>query len=388
MSAFINTPSAGAGERASRRNHIQSLDGIRGIAVIAVFFFHVRECFSGIPLIEAVVARGWFGVEVFFTLSGFLITRLLLQERESTGSVEIKDFYARRALRLVPAYLLVIAVTSAALLLAGTPTQVTEGLANLKYLLTYTTNFAVVFGVAFPLTLHFWSLAIEEQYYLLFPWLLRRQSVPRLAAVLAVSILSIASVRAIGFYWWPFYWPSGPTLNSLVYYFTPLRIDSILAGALAATVVSMPGAVAAVRRYAIKGWRTAVLIGALLMVVLRFGDLGSSELYVVWLPVMYTIVALLIIGVAGAGHGRLSVLESVVLVWIGRISYGFYLVHVLVIAAVTRIVESMPTSVGVRAAVVVVGAFVLTLFVSQAMYTIVEKPFLSLKKRFSHAGVA
>jgi peptidoglycan/LPS O-acetylase OafA/YrhL len=146
---------------------IPSLDGLRAMAVALVMLFH-----AGVPFLRS----GGVGVDVFFTLSGFLITTLLLREFRTYGGISLKNFYMRRFLRLMPALWLTVAFVLAACFLLGV--HAAWPLRDAAIALTYTTNWARVYGMVSPVTLHSgwivdsplahtWSLAVEEQYYLL-----------------------------------------------------------------------------------------------------------------------------------------------------------------------------------------------------------------------------
>src|SRR3954447_7260701 len=188
------------GEQPEARDRIPyspALDGLRGLAVLAVLLFH-----ASVPGVRG----GHLGVSVFFTLSGFLITTLLVVERRTTGRIVLHRFWARRARRLVPAMILTFFLV--AIVLKMSPESPNSGVlgdaiaaatwvANWRFILTGT-SYADLFALPSPFQ-HFWSLAVEEQFYLLFPLLLlvvlgRRRGHPRtwlLAAVL--SGLAVAS---------------------------------------------------------------------------------------------------------------------------------------------------------------------------------------------------
>jgi peptidoglycan/LPS O-acetylase OafA/YrhL len=151
---------------ASTQKRIPSLDGLRGVSIWAVLFAHIATHFSagwlGHPLVRMLSsASGYFGVTVFFVISGFLITRLLLNERERVGAVSLRGFYRRRAVRILPAFLLYAAVV----ICIGHPTLVQQ-----IYALSFTTSFA--FEQAYRPLQQLWSLSVEEQFYLIWPLLM------------------------------------------------------------------------------------------------------------------------------------------------------------------------------------------------------------------------
>src|ERR1019366_3641918 len=145
-----------------------SLDGLRCLAVLPVVWHHATPRPP-----SGLLGRGPLGVDLFFAISGFLITTLLLRERRDHGAVSAGRFYARRALRIFPAYYLVLGLTALRpwLWIPDSPTR-DHFLHNLPYWATYTSNWFIDFGVGYPVVFAFgWSLATEEQFYAVWPWL-------------------------------------------------------------------------------------------------------------------------------------------------------------------------------------------------------------------------
>src|ERR1019366_2756754 len=144
-----------------------SLDGLRCLAVLPVVWHHATPAPP-----SGLLGRGPLGVDLFFAISGFLITTLLLRERRAHGAVSVGRFYARRALRIFPAYYVVLGLT--ALRWLGMPASATRDhfLHNLPFWATYTSNWFVDFAPGHPVVFAFaWSLATEEQFYAVWPWL-------------------------------------------------------------------------------------------------------------------------------------------------------------------------------------------------------------------------
>src|SRR5665213_2363630 len=151
------------------RHRLPGLDGLRALSILLVILLHTiqrRSVTHAVPFVAYVFSNGGMGVLIFFVISGYLITTLLLREREKTGSISLKRFYIRRAFRIFPplyTYIAFIAVLGAASRLAGVNArEIITGL-------TLTRNYA--HGVYLWAFEHFWSLCIEEQFYLLWPGL-------------------------------------------------------------------------------------------------------------------------------------------------------------------------------------------------------------------------
>ena len=224
--------SSGGGGRRRGFGVVPGLDGIRAVAVVLVLLFH-----QGFPW----ASGGFLGVSVFFTLSGYLITSLLIAERTSTGGVGLVAFWRRRFRRLLPASLVCMGLVIAFGILAADPTQRAELAGDITASLAYVANwwflasgqsYADLFTAPSPL-LHFWSLAIEEQFYLLLPlaaWaaLTRTRAPIRTLTIGTLTALAatIAIPLAIG------------VSNDWYYYATPTRTPELLTGVLLALLLT------------------------------------------------------------------------------------------------------------------------------------------------------
>lgn len=327
-----------------RRN--RALDGLRALAVLGVVAFHMAGD----------IARGGFlGVSVFFVLSGYLITTLLLAERARTGSIDLRAFYLRRALRLYPA--LVVAVVLAAVLgVVATGSTSGDVAASSAGAMTYVTDITEAAGAPVGLLGHTWSLAIEEQFYILWPLALillaRRKWVLRgaLAAVAAATLVTAALHPAIG----------------RVSYFLPwTHVCGLLLGA--ALAVRRPRIAPAAAVLAL-----AVLLVAMATVA---GPFWTPLYFGGWLAVSL-LAAVLIASTTTEDPGRLQRgLASRPAVWLGRRSYGVYLFSAPITEAVNR---ELHASLRLRGLVVAVA----TLLIAEASYRWVESPFLRRKERY------
>ncbi|MET0416291.1 MAG: acyltransferase family protein [Actinoplanes sp.] len=288
------------------------IEGLRAVAVLLVVLAH-----AGVPL----VGGGYIGVDVFFVISGFLITSLLLREAERTGRISVARFYARRAVRLLPAAALVLIVTLVAARLFLPVVRLGEYardalasaayVANLRFADTGT-DYLRADQSPSPFQ-HFWSLAVEEQFYLVWPvlilasahlWRRRRPLAVVLGVLVAVSFALSVTETARSAPW--------------AYFGPHTRAWELGAGALLALaahrVHRLPGVVRAVL-----GWAG---LGAILLAAVSYDDATAYPGWRAALPVTGT-VALLAAG--GAGVGLL--LNRRPMQTIGRLSYGWYLWH-------------------------------------------------------------
>ncbi len=336
-----------------------ALDGTRALAVTAVLLFH-----GGVSWMSG----GYLGVSVFFTLSGYLITSLLLTEHARTGTVNAAAFYTRRARRLLPASLVCI-VSVCLMAWAGW----FEGVVSLKRDVmgavfqvfnwvklasgeSYADLTAAQAGIKKPLD-HYWSLAIEEQFYWLWPVafigllaLARRRRVTPFALVAVLTGLSAIAAPVIAQVWGP----------DAAYWATPARICEILAGALIACWLqgrSVPGRVGAL---------APISLAVLAVACVLFPD-GHGPAYQGALPLVAAVSAALILGLQAQGPVR-RLLSLPPFVGLGRISYGVYLYHWPVFVLIDRKGWALPVgaSLAVKCAI--------TLAVALASYYLVERP--------------
>ena len=328
------------------------VEGLRALAVVAVVLFHA----------EVGGAEGGFvGVDVFFVVSGFLITQLLLREMELGGTVSLHDFWARRARRLLPAscLTLVVTVVAARFLLAPSLLQDVGRDAVAAGLFVVNVVFADRLGDYFnaqlgdltpsPL-LHFWSLAVEEQFYLLWPatlvavarWLPRPESFRRNLLVV-IGVIAAASLAAS-------VWMTA-NQPTWAFYLLPARAVELLVGA-AVAVVGTGWATVDGRVRAATGWFGLL---AVVVAVVAYDEAVAFPGTAALLPVLATGLVVASGGFDGPSYGPVALLRLAPLTWIGRHSYAIYLWHwpALVLAEA----RWGPLSIGWRA-VVVAGSVV------------------------------
>jgi peptidoglycan/LPS O-acetylase OafA/YrhL len=359
-------------------DRLAGLDGLRAIAVTLVVLFHlgVRQ-----------LPGGYVGVDVFFPISGFLITGLLLRERAATGSVDIVGFWMRRARRLLPALSLVLVVCGAAAFLVGGDVLV-ELRRQMLGAVTFGYNWlAIADGSSYldattpELLRNLWSLAVEEQFYLVWPaMLLLLWTVPvrrvRLGLVVAVAVASAVAMAAL----------AGTGQTTRVYYGTDTHSFGLALGAALAIVRhDWPGFGAPATR---RGRTALALLGGFAVV----GLVAKAIVMPAAGPAMYqgglAIVALLaVLAIAsttapGSPLGRL--LDVAPLRWVGQRSYGLYLWHwplfVLVGAALGSDGAASAWGIGIV-------TLALTLVAAAFSYRFVETPIREIGLRRSAAAV-
>lgn len=347
-----------------------SLDGLRALAVVAVLLFHAEVSgFSG----------GYLGVSLFFTLSGYLITRLLLSEEERDGTIDLAGFYTRRAKRLLPAStacLIAVAIVAsttdwfAAVAdlrrdVIGAALQV----ANWVFLAgegSYQDLFADSAGQASPVE-HYWSLAIEEQFYWLWPIIFvlvaRRVRTPRHRLTVVAWATAVAALVA----------PLTAAVwgGDAAYWATPARASEILVGAVVAVVVHGRHLSDVDQR--VWRWAAPVGLGFLAAGVVLFPSSGGPA-FAGFLPLVGLTSGLVLIGLERSGPALTHrVLSSRPLVGLGRISYGVYLFHWPIFVLVDQ------PRVDADGATLLVLRLGLTLAMALMSYFALERPVRSLR---------
>lgn len=286
---------------------IPALDGLRVPAVLMVIAYHVDQ---------SVVPAGYWGVILFFVLSGYLITRLLSAETDQTGRVDLRSFYLKRGLRLYPALIVFSLV-----LVAATATDWSQ----VGPVLGYYANYARIAGVDLGLLTHTWFLAVMAHFYLLWPLVIA--AVPARFRLRTVGLLAVAAIawRIIAI---------GVMSPGWVYNATDTNAAALLVGCYLG--------VARPRPWRFSGWSIPALFT--LMLVPVFGEDGSLLLWGFFVALGLSVVAV------QYAVTRPAWLENRVLVWLGSITYGIYLWHYLFVRIDIPVWVALPVSVAAAAA--------------------------------------
>lgn len=285
----------------STHNRIPSLDGARAVSILMVIVchFHVGE--------KVLIDYGTLGVRIFFVISGFLITGLLLSELKSTGTISLKDFYLRRAFRILPAYYVFVIVVA---LLIPTGLTVAHYSDLLPALFYYSNYKQLAWSVAMT-----WSLSVEEQFYLLWPAALVLLGLAR-ATRCAFAVLLIApAFRVLSHLHW---WPSDPRIAF------ECTADALATGCLLAIFRDRLWSWSVYRRAIETGLALLLLVAVLLYIVL---DQPRAILWdVIAAPLLNVSIAVMLDRcMRFPKEGLAAVLNWKPLVWIGTISYSLYL---------------------------------------------------------------
>jgi peptidoglycan/LPS O-acetylase OafA/YrhL len=352
-------------QRLALRN-IPSLDGLRGVAVMLVVFYHFGLLLGFYPL------PGYLGVMMFFVLSGFLITWLLLRESDKTGDISLKQFYLRRSLRIFPAFYACWIFTVGLRIVTHNPVSWGYALSAFFYVSDYYLGLAKQ-GQHFMTQT--WSLGVEEQFYLLWPLLFwkGRNDLKKLATFLVVVILGVWVYRPIlrfGF---------GASPEYLQYTFD-CRIDGLFTGCLLAILLKQQRLGRLVKTACFSPFAPLLPICALAVTVHFSNSLGPNYAQIIGFPVEQVCVAILLVQlIALSQYAPWAWLNSAPARFMGRISYSLYLYHALSFhylpSPLRSWVEQSPVFVQVLAGIVISMAF------ATISYYFIERVFLKLKQK-------
>jgi peptidoglycan/LPS O-acetylase OafA/YrhL len=370
------------------KDRFPALDGIRAVAVTMVFLNHYGGGAHGgvvLQVLNEIRGRGWVGVDLFFVLSGFLITGILFDTRNDSHF--FKRFFARRSLRIFPVFYLVVAV-----LLALTPILHYEWRAGHLLFLVYMGNFwgnhdfslYDIFSANHPTFKveigHFWSLCVEEQFYLLWPivvWMVRdRIKLLWTAAGISVVALALRCVMLA---------MAGPVLaETWIIRTLPFRIDTLLMGGVLALLLRGPNA---------ERWqrlcRPLFLVAGLATLAIFFLSPEYDSPWMLTIGLSFT--GLASVGLIGmtlrSGSRSFRLFYQKPLRILGKYSYGFYIFHSLYIWAWIQFLIVLTNHFHSKAVAGVLALginFAVTFLVSKLSYDLFEVKFLRLKKMFEY----
>lgn len=339
--------------------NIPALDGMRAIAVFLVIIYHFG--FAQVP--------GGLGVLIFFVLSGFLITWLLLKENDSTGRISLRNFYLRRALRIFPAFYCFWLGTVALLAFTGRHIDWPHAISALFYTSNY---YQGIFKPADSFVSHTWSLAIEEQFYLLWPGIfyLFRKDIRRLSMVAGGLIL----------FTWIWRWVLQFAVHvdqSYIYRAFETRIDHLMVGCLLALTLRRGALDGVCHKLCRFSWMPLVSAALLFVSACIYGQSPYYRDAIGFVIEPLLVAVLLIQLIHFSSTPAWKWIHSRVLNWLGRISYSLYLYQQITLHPAHRLLEKFPVIIQLLAGI----AF--TIIMASASFYLVERYFLQLKQKFT-----
>lgn len=356
--------------------YFPGLNGLRAIAAFAVVLSHTTQSLGEFGLDPNILGKTFegtplglelagFGVSIFFTLSGFLITYLLLLEKEK-GSINIRDFYMRRILRIWPLYYLYLSLVLVTIYFWQLPLENN----SLLFYVFLMANIPAILGIPLPLLLHYWSLGVEEQFYAFWPWLMRMKNdkLIRISIVLIIVLMTLKIIFRIIAILYDF---DIPYLSIHI-----TRFHCMLLGCIGAMFLYRKNRtfIRITTHYA-----TQIICWILLLIAainqFHFFSVIDNELI--------SVIALcLILSQVQAGKKIIN-LENDVMDFLGKISYGIYVFHPLIIFYLSKAIGTGVIAGPVKLILVYLAVSAATILIAWLSYRYFEKPFLRLKLRYS-----
>jgi peptidoglycan/LPS O-acetylase OafA/YrhL len=352
------------------KGFIAELDGLRGIAILMVMV-HRFWPRTGVGVAADVAGAGWIGVDLFFVISGFLIAGILLDTKGDPAY--FRNFYARRALRIFPLYYLF--VIGVFVVFAGNPEFRERAGSPLWYLVHLGNVPEGLLGLAVPYWIApVWSLAIEEQFYLTFPWLVRFLDRRRLTIVLVSMLVLAPVIRLVTML-------AIPDHERVQYLFTLCRIDTIAIGCLLAVIV---------RSVDVERWRSRAKLAAfaalpgivVLAIASRLDRTSEFDRVFGYSVVAIGCAAIVALVILSRGSRSTMVLRLAPLRYLGKLCFGLYLLH--------RPADTVVSALGHRLGIhhdlwLLIPKIGVAIVFATISWRLIERPFLHLKDRFATA---
>ena len=357
---------------------LPEVDGLRFFAISLVLLHHVYTDYNPFMLWQK--KYGWVGVDIFFTLSGFLITFLLLKEHESKGRISLKQFWIRRALRLWPSWVLVLLFSLPVLFYFGrnNPQVILNLQKYIGYYFIHLANYAnILIGGIHSTLAHYWSLALEEHFYVIWPPVLMAMlRWKKISWALLTSLLILPYLARVWHHTHAVAFDEG--LRNFIHEATHTRIDSLAWGCgLAIYLKKMPKL-----NMKLEGVTLLASCAIFFFALHYFYELTVSP----WQrSLSYTLISiatclLIWIALKGDDRGLRRILRWPILAWAGMMSYGVYLVHPLINVLLYAIQKHL--SIEIPMGILIFLMFLLPYGPAALMYYFLDRKIEKIKVRF------
>lgn len=353
----------------SNRIYLPGLNGLRALAAITVLISHIFDStFGNWGLKKLELPLFTDGVTLFFVISGFLITYLLLQELNKTETINIPKFYLRRILRIWPIYYLYILIVIGVLFWFGKESEIIKN--SLFYYIFFAANIPFLSAGGIALIVHYWSIGVEEQFYLFWPWLVKISK--KKIFIFAFSVLILWLLMKFGSF-------ILFTNKSIQYrFFSVTRFHCMMIGAIGAIW------------YYNKNKLFLKVVSYKLIQILSWLVFLFSGFFSMYIPAVIraefvAILSLFLIMSQIVGKPKFINLENKYFDFIGKISYGVYVIHPLIIFLLSAIWLKLHIIIPefLQYIIIYISVPSITIFAAWISYEKYEKPFLKLKNRFA-----
>ncbi len=339
--------------------YFPNLNGLRFIAALSVIIYHVY----GLETLN-----GHLGVILFFVLSGFLITTLLLEEKEVTENINIKFFWIRRCLRIWPLYFFIVFITFIAIYTGFAGGTLSQYKGSFWYYLVFIPNVAFIINAGLPYASVLWSVGSEEQFYLVWPFLVKYSGKYFWMTLIIVLVGFTIAPILLDYYNFHHYQSKNEVIGFISHLMMRMAFNCMATGALTAYIWrKRPD----LFKYIFsKIFQIGLVIVTLVLWIKNYHKAGSDE--------VFAILFALVIANAALNPGNIIRLENRVFKHLGKISYGLYVYHLIVLAIVTYIAVEITGGPLNQHLLFVVGTLA-TIGVSTLSYNYFEKFFLKIK---------
>lgn len=348
--------------------HFRGLNGIRAFAAMAVLIAHTIHKFPlfGLPEIkDTSIVIASYGVTMFFTLSGFLITYLILKEKNASGGINIKNFYMRRVLRIWPLYYLYLI----ACLFLYYFLSIEYNPSSVGFYVFLAANVPLIIGSTLPYAGHLWSIAVEEQFYLFWPWVCKIKN--SLFMWLIGLLISFTVLK------WLFYFISIKYgIDWPIITISTNRFGSMIAGGILGMLFYEKRKIV---DYLALLWVQGLCYLILVLSALNIFHISSTLID----HEIITMVTLCIIVAQIKRKNYIVDLDAYVPDYLGRLSYGIYVYHPLVILILSRLFSNTLPHNLFGYTIVFLSVIVTTILLAQVSYSFFESKFINMKKSFS-----
>ena len=353
--------------------YFPGLNGLRAIAAISVVISHITHALAMFNLDPTILGvnkdggpigsrLGEYGVSIFFALSGFLITYLLQEEKELQG-IQVKKFYLRRILRIWPLYYMYLLLAVITIFMFGLEFHFN----SLLFYIFYAANIPFILKTTLPFLNHYWSLGVEEQFYLFWPWVIKKLN-NKLALILLLTTGFLIGTKLILHHFY---------LNSVIdLTFVVTRFQCMMIGGLAAILLKQKHSLF----LKITDNKPAQLLcwAIILLAALNRFQIAS----VIDNEILSVVAVFLIIGQINIKN-RIVNLENKVFDFLGKISYGIYVIHPLLIFYFSKFLNLLPVEAHYKYFFIYFIILGSTIFVAYISYRYFERYFLKLKHKYT-----
>lgn len=352
----------------SNKKYLKGVNGLRAIAAISVVIFHINRSFNEFNLeVKKNLDLAGFGVTIFFAISGFLITYLLSEEKESQP-INVKHFYFRRILRIWPLYFLVL-IISILTTVFYFPEIFHKTLPYYLFYVFLSPNIPFSLGISLPLLGHYWSLGVEEQFYIFWPWLIRNtKRTLRIVVLFTLSFFLLRIAFRLIEYCWNYSIPYNLIHDS--------RFDCMSIGAIGAILF---------RQKRMIFFR---IVTHIIFQVLSWGTIlllmfNKFHLMSVVDHELVSVVTVILIVNLSQNKNTIITLDYPIFNFLGKISYGIYMIHQLVIFYIAKMFGQIELNSIYKAPLIYILVLGSTIGLSYISYQFFEKRFLYLKNKFN-----